>query len=215
MRIKICGMTQPSQADAIAKLGATELGFICVASSPRYVTPEVIQSVVAALPHPAPNRIGIFANAAIADILAVLEIANLSGIQLHGGESPAFCEQLRASISDRPDVEIIKAFRVRSLEQLAQTQDYADLVDTLLLDAFHPQQLGGTGQTLDWQLLRNFKPSRPWFLAGGLNPDNVQLALSLVHPDGIDLSSGVERSPGDKDLEKVKSLFDNLKAILQ
>ncbi len=73
---------------------------------------------------------------------------------------------------------------------------------------------GGTGLTLDWESLKKFKPDRPWLLAGGLTPDNIQSALSLIQPDGVDLSSGVERSPGDKDLEKVKLLFEQLQSMI-
>lgn len=207
MRVKICGIKQPDQALAIARLGATDLGFICVAQSPRYVTPTEIQLAIAALPAPPPNRVGVFANASLEEILAVLTVADLNGIQLHGQESPAECAALKAQ---RPDLEVIKAFRIKTPDQLDQLAPYADSVDTFLLDAFDPQQLGGTGHTLDWATLRTFQPSRPWFLAGGLKPENVRLALSLVHPDGIDLSSGVEKKPGDKDLLKVKQLFEVL-----
>ncbi len=91
--------------------------------------------------------------------------------------------------------------------------DYTSYIDTLLLDAYHPQQLGGTGQTLDWTMLQKFSPSCPWFLAGGLTPDNILDALSLVQPNGIDLSSGVETKPGDKDLDRVAKLFTRLGTV--
>jgi phosphoribosylanthranilate isomerase len=83
-------------------------------------------------------------------------------------------------------------------------------VDTLLLDAYHPKAHGGTGKTLDWQSLQTFRVDRPWFLSGGLTPANVQTALKHIQPDGIDLSSGVEIAPGNKDLNKVKQLFQQL-----
>ncbi len=126
---------------------------------------------------------------------------------MHGDESPEFCQQLRDLL---PGVEIIKALRIRTATDFDKTAIYNLFVDTLLLDAYHPQQLGGTGKTLDWQLLQNFQPSRPWFLAGGLTPYNILEALSQVKPTGIDLSSGVERAPGDKDLQKVAQLFEKL-----
>ncbi|MFM2062928.1 MAG: hypothetical protein RLZZ507_2598 [Cyanobacteriota bacterium] len=206
MRVKICGITQPQQSLAIVSLGATALGFICVPTSPRYVTIEQIQTAVAPIPNNT-DRIGVFANSSISQITHTVIASNLTGVQLHGDESPEFCYQLRQSL---PYVEIIKALRVRNLQQLETTANYIDYVDTLLLDAYHPQQLGGTGQTLDWQMLQAFSPSRPWFLAGGLTPDNILTALSQIHPDGIDLSSGVELSPGDKDLDKVALLFARL-----
>jgi phosphoribosylanthranilate isomerase len=206
MRVKICGITQPQQSIAIASLGATALGFICVPSSPRYVTIAQIQAALAPLP-PNIDKIGVFANTTISEICQVVQESGLTGVQLHGDETPEFCYQLRQSLSQ---VEIIKALRVRSLEHLQTTTNYTDYVDTLLLDAYHPQQLGGTGQTLDWQMLERFSPSLPWFLAGGLTPDNILTALSQITPNGIDLSSGVEHSPGNKDLDQVALLFQNL-----
>ena len=102
-RIKICGITHPDQGVAIAQLGATALGFICVSKSPRFVTPEQIRAVVEALPRsaqgmPDVDRIGVFVNASVADIVQTVAIAGLNGVQLHGDESPAFCRQLRAAL---------------------------------------------------------------------------------------------------------------------
>ncbi|WYL96081.1 MAG: phosphoribosylanthranilate isomerase [Gloeotrichia echinulata IR180] len=207
MRIKICGITQPSQSVAIASLGATALGFICVPTSPRYVNPEKIRAAIAQLPEKI-DKIGVFANASILEINQTVIDSGLTGVQLHGDESPEFCSQLRQAL---PKIEIIKALRIRSLEHLQVKDNYTKYIDTLLLDAYHPQQLGGTGLTIDWSILQNFSPSCPWFLAGGLTPDNVVEAINQVNPKGIDLSSGVERAPGDKDLDKVAKLF----AVLQ
>ena len=210
MRIKICGITKPEQGQAIAQLGATALGFICVQASPRYVTPKQIRAVVEHLLVPV-DRIGVFANASVEEICQIVADTNLSAVQLHGSESPDSCEQLRQSL---PGVEILKALRVKTSQCLNQAATYASCVDTLLLDAYHPQMLGGTGKTLDWLTLQQFRPSCPWLLAGGLTPDNVLDALSELQPSGIDLSSGVERSPGDKDLEKVAVLFERVKFAL-
>ncbi|WP_088242373.1 phosphoribosylanthranilate isomerase [Calothrix rhizosoleniae] len=207
MRIKICGITQPSQGVAISKLGAHALGFICVSASPRYVTPSQIRTVVEVLP-PTIAKIGVFANTITEEIARIVTNSGLTGVQLHGDESPAFCQQLRHYL---PDAEIIKALRIHSWEALQKAQIYSCCVDTLLLDAYHPQQLGGTGKTLNWEMLKEFSPPKPWFLAGGLTPDNILDALSYVHPHGIDLSSGVEWAPGDKDIDKVAKLFAKLK----
>lgn len=203
MRIKICGITQPQQSVAIASLGATALGFICVPTSPRYVNKAQIRVAVAQLPEKI-DKIGVFANTSILEISQTVIDSGLTGVQLHGDESPEFCYQLRQYL---PQIEIIKALRIRRLKHLEVTDNYIKYVDTLLLDAYHPQQLGGTGLTIDWSMLQKFSPSCPWFLAGGLTPDNIIEALSQVQPSGIDLSSGVERAPGDKDLDKVAKLF--------
>lgn len=207
MRVKICGITRIDQGQAIAELGADSIGFICVQQSPRYLNPDRIRLIADALPNKV-AKVGVFANHSLKEIVSVLGQAHLSAIQLHGTESPEFCVQLRQLIP--PEIELIKAFRIKSATSLAQTATYDNCVDTLLLDAYHPQMLGGTGHTINWQDLTQFKPAIPWMLAGGLTPNNVGEALSRLQPDGIDLSSGVERSPGDKDLDQVKLLFQAL-----
>jgi phosphoribosylanthranilate isomerase len=217
MQIKICGITQPDQAQAIARLGASALGFICVAESPRYVTPNQIRSIVAALPNETGStidRVGVFVDTAIEEIQQTVKLGNLTVVQLHGSESPQFCQQLRQVL---PQVRVIKAFRVRDSATLAQTIPYQTAVEALLLDAYHPAAhpglYGGTGQTLDWHQLQQFRPQCPWFLAGGITPANVQDALTLIQPDGLDVSSGVESAPGQKDLQKVADLFSQLDQI--
>lgn len=209
MRIKICGITKPEQGVAIAEKGATALGFICVPNSPRYVTDLQIQQMVQALQAVRVDRIGVFANSTIDIICQTVEVAGLTGVQLHGGESLEFCDRLRQGLPD--GVELLKAIRVKAATDLQTATTYLPVVDTLLLDAYHPGLLGGTGQTLDWTLLEQFNPGCPWLLAGGLTPENIQRAIAQVKPPGIDLSSGVERSPGDKDLAKVTDLFCQLK----
>ncbi|NEP43715.1 MAG: phosphoribosylanthranilate isomerase [Okeania sp. SIO2H7] len=216
MRVKICGIRKPEQGRVIAQLGATALGFICVPSSPRYVAPEQIKAVADCLP-PQVDRIGVFATTTIEVICQTVGETKLTGVQLHGDERPEYCDRLRHLL---PQIEIIKALRIKSREDLEKANNYGDSVDTLLLDAYHPGQLGGTGQTLDWQLLKEFIPEKPWLLAGGLNPDNVREAIEQVRSivsgntannfSGIDLSSGVEIAPGDKDLQKVALLFEKL-----
>ena len=208
MRVKICGITKPDQGKAIASMGANALGFICVPASPRYVTSTQIRAVREQLPDNV-ERIGVFANSTITEIKQIVAEADLTGVQLHGDESPDFCVQLRQVL---PQVEIIKALRVQNSQALEQLDIYTSYVDTLLLDAYDPQQLGGTGKTLDWDTLQAFNPKCDWLLAGGLTPFNILEALSQVKPNGIDLSSGVERNPGDKDLSKVSQLFEQLKS---
>ena len=208
MRVKICGITKPDQGKAIALMGANALGFICVPASPRYVTSKQIRAVREQLPDNV-ERIGVFANSTITEIKQIVAEADLTGVQLHGDESPDFCVQLRQVL---PQVEIIKALRVQNSQALEQVDIYTSYVDTLLLDAYDPQQLGGTGKTLDWDTLQAFNPKCDWLLAGGLTPFNILEALSQVKPNGIDLSSGVERNPGDKDLSKVSQLFEQLKS---
>ncbi len=212
MRVKICGITQPDQGVAIANLGADALGFICVPQSPRYVTPKDIQAISQKLPTTtlqgaSLSRIGVFANADLAVIQQTVTLTQLTGVQLHGHETIEFCQQLRQLL---PDIELIKAFRIRNARTLTELTTYEPTVDTFLLDAYTSQALGGTGHTWDWTLLTQFTPQCSWFLAGGLTPDNIQTVRDTLAPPGIDLSSGVEHAPGDKDLHKVKTLFQQL-----
>ena len=215
LRVKICGITNLEQGRAIANLGATALGFILVPSSPRYISPTQLASIIPYLPAPVETillrnakAIGVFADSSLEEISQIVRSTVLNAVQLHGQETPEYCRALRQQL---PTVELIKALRIRSAKDLANTINYETVVDTLLLDAYHPQLLGGTGHTLDWSMLQNFTPTCPWFLAGGLNPDNILEALSKLNPDGIDLSSGVELAPGNKDLSKVEKLFQQLK----
>ncbi|NJL62829.1 MAG: phosphoribosylanthranilate isomerase [Methylacidiphilales bacterium] len=216
MRIKICGIKHLEQGQAIASHGATALGFICVPNSPRYVTAEQIKLIVDGLPDSI-DKIGVFANESIEQIVFISQTSGLTGVQLHADESPDFCQELRQELTKKiltkaSKIEIIKALRIRNINDLENAVIYTNYVDTLLLDAYHPQQLGGTGLTLDWNLLKEFNPGCPWFLAGGLTPDNIIDALNQVKPDGIDLSSGVEIAPGNKDLKKVAKLFARIGA---
>lgn len=217
LQVKICGITTVAQGQAIAQLGATALGYICVGRSPRYISPVRIAPITATVAAiaPAVEHFGVFADAPVAEMVAITQTAQITTLQLHGSETIATCQRLRDALAaaSLPTVKIVKACRIRSAQDLEFAQSYHACVDALLLDAYHPEQLGGTGQVLDWQALRHFSPSRPWFLAGGLTPENVLTALSQLSPQGIDLSSGVERSPGDKDLAKVRRLFEQINLL--
>jgi phosphoribosylanthranilate isomerase len=207
MRIKICGITQPDQGREIASLGATAIGSICFAKSPRYVSPLIMAQIVRDLPTNV-DKIGVFVNSSAETISHIVQTTHLTGVQLHGEEPPEFCQQLKRILPS--EIELIKALRIQNLDSLRASEPYQKQVDTLLLDAYHPNLRGGSGQTIDWEILLKFRPAIPWLLAGGLNPDNVKSAIATLKPDGIDLSSGVERAPGDKDLDLVARLFDNL-----
>jgi len=211
MQVKICGLKSPQQAQAIANLGFNIFGFICVEASPRYVTPSQIQQVLGPL-NTKKNltAIGVCANLDLDQLQNILNQTSLTGIQLHGDETPEFCQQVKQRF---PQHQLIKALRLRRGEDLNLAEQYFNVVDVLLLDAYHPQQLGGTGKTLPWQDLQSFRPPLPWWLAGGLNPNNLDLALAHLQPDGLDLSSGVESGPADKDLTKVQQLHDQLQQL--
>ena len=128
-------------------------------------------------------------------------------LQLHGGETPERCQALRAVLG--PDLILWKALRIRSEADLEQAEAYAAVVDALLLDAWVPDQLGGTGHRIPIDWLEGFQPRLPWWLAGGITPERLPQALQALAatpPVGVDASSGVERAPGDKDLARVEQL---------
>ena len=211
MYIKICGLTKLDQAQAIAQMGADALGFICVPSSPRYINASAIGQITSKLTNSnltsfsdRLDLVGVFLNASASEIYETLELGGLNAVQLHGDESPEFCYEMRSHLEQtKPYVKLIKALRVKDQAGLEQAKLFSDAVDVILLDAYDPQMAGGTGKTLDWQMLRDFRPNCQWWLAGGLSPENVAEAIALVNPDGLDVSSGVELSAGDKDLSKV------------
>jgi phosphoribosylanthranilate isomerase len=213
MYIKICGLTKLDQAQAIAKMGVDALGFICVSSSPRYISPTAVGQITSSLLSAQTeiarlselDLIGVFLNSSISKISETVALAGLNAVQLHGDESPEFCDQVRSHLSaTNPKIKLVKALRVKDKAGLEQAHLFSNVVDAVLLDAYDPHMAGGTGKTLDWQMLRDFRPACDWWLAGGLSPENVADAIALVCPNGLDISSGVERSAGDKDLAKVE-----------
>ncbi len=207
--VKICGITHNDQAQAIAEMGVQALGFILVPDSPRYLPPDQIKSIVAQLPDHL-DKIGVFKDLPLSTLVEICQYTGLTAVQLHGQETVADCIQLAQLV---PHLTRIKAFRLRQLSDLETIPEYLDSVDKILLDAYHPHQAGGTGRTLDWTLLETINWPIPWLLAGGLRPENIHQALTLTDPDGIDVSSGVEVSPGQKDLNRVQLLLDQLYAF--
>ena len=214
MEIKICGITQLDQARAIVAAGADYLGFICVPTSSRWLEPGAIQAIVHSIREQKVSEqniseqksktVGVFANASVSEISAVQSRTAFDVLQLHGQESPEFCHTVKASF---PQTQVWKALRIKSSVDLQRATEYETIADRLLLDAYHPQLLGGTGETIDWVMLQAFQPRIPWLLAGGLTPVNVAEALKQLQPRGVDVSSGVERSPGDKDLGLVQAFI--------
>ena len=202
--LKICGLRQPDQAAAIAGMGVAAIGVIAVPSSPRFVPPERRAELFLAAKTARPSCLGVLV---VADPQAA-DLDWLGGgqghdiLQLHGQESAERCQELRQSLG----VKVWKALRLRDRTDLNRAALYAPHVDGLLLDAWAPDQLGGTGQRLPLEWLQGFKPEVPWWLAGGIASQALPEILSRVRPDGLDVSSAVEKSPGDKDLEGVAKL---------
>ncbi len=200
--LKICGITQREQAEIIADLGVDYLGFVVVPHTPRYVPPESLPALTTNLPQV--PKIGVFRQFDPPTIYDIARKANLDGIQLHGQESLEFCQAIKELLPDRL---LIKAVAIKQPDDLLLANSYSQIVDIILLDV--PKE--GTEKTIDWQMLRHFRPRGKWWLAGGLNLDNVKAAIDIAQPDGIDLASGVEDSPGIKNIAKIKTLLSVLR----
>ena len=193
--VKVCGMTRAQDVTGCTEAGADLLGFIFAAKSPRRLTP----GQAAALPRTAAKRVGVFVEHTLSEVLAIMDEAELDLAQLHGGQDVEFC---RAVGPDR----VIRAFwpqKHLDLASLAAAMaPFAGAVRFALLDA--GTSGGGHGLSLDFATLAELSPPMPWLLAGGLGPDNLAEALRIAKPHGVDLNSGVESSPGLKDLVKVR-----------
>lgn len=202
--LKICGLRQPEQAAAIARLGVDAIGVIAVPGSPRWLPAAERPGLFAAMRAASASCVGVLVCADPQDDdLAELDPEHGHGvIQLHGTESPERCDQLRR----RFGCPVWKAIRLRQPSDRSLLDAYAAAVDAVLLDAWVADQLGGTGHRIPLDWLEGWQPPLPWWLAGGITAPRVTAVLKRLTPTGLDASSGVERSPGDKDLSKVRAL---------
>lgn len=194
MWVKICGITRLTDAQLAQELGADAIGFI-FAKSPRQITPLLASAIGDEI---RTVRVGVFVNQPLEEIKAIRKKCDLDIIQLHGDESPEFCDALGG--------KIIKAFSMKNENSLAQIDDYP-MAWKILIDAYVPGQRGGTGKRINTLLLNKINNPSQIILAGGLNPQNIRQTLKNLHPFGIDVSSGVEKSPGIKDADKLRELF--------
>lgn len=205
--IKICGLTDPEQALKIAAMGVDAIGVIGVEGTPRFVDNNRRRQLFDSLHRQQPTlkRVWVVAEAEDHQLSAALEgVGRPSVIQLHGSESPERCRILRER---HPQVRWWKALRLRSSEDLKLVSAYSTCVDALLLDAWSPDQLGGTGHRLPLDWLGTASLPLPWWLAGGISAEWIPDLLNAVHPDGLDASSRLETSPGRKDLDRVRNLI--------
>ena len=200
--VKICGITRGEDAQAAARLGAHALGFVFYANSPRNVEIASAAELVRALP-PFVTAVGLFVNPAARDVESVLARVPLNLLQFHGDEPPEFCAQFR--------MPFIKALRVRAGLDLLQYAQRYGAARGLLLDAFVAGTPGGTGTAFDWELIPRTLPL-PVILSGGLNPQNVTAAIQRVAPWAVDVSSGVEASPGFKDPRRIASFIREVRS---
>ena len=203
MKIKICGLTDPENSKQIASLDIHAIGLVFFNESPRAVSIEQANEIIQELP-PFINKVGLFVNASSNFVDQVLNSVNIDTIQFHGDESSSDCSQFQ--------MPFIKAIRMREGTNLLKQAEEFSSAAGLLLDSFEEDSYGGTGNSFDWNLIRD-KVDLPVILAGGLNKDNVLQAIEKVQPYAIDISSGVEVEKGIKDIGKTKEIIEIVKSI--
>jgi phosphoribosylanthranilate isomerase len=195
-RVKICGITCREDAELAMAAGTDALGFV-FAPSPRQVTPQDAARIIRTLP-PFVTTVGVVVDQ---DVAAIRAVCPLDAIQFHGQETPG----MLAAVSG---IRRVKAFRIRAESDLVALTAYDSAAEAFLLDAYVPGVAGGTGQTFNWELaLRAREAGLPILLAGGLTPDNVGAAIRAARPYAVDVSSGVEASPGHKDPARVAAFI--------
>lgn len=201
MKVKICGITNVESALAAIQSGADALGFV-FAESKRCITPKDAHEIIRQLPSDI-SKIGVFVNETMENIKSVVKEAGLTGVQLHGNESPQFCTQF--------DVPVIKAFSIGNIEDLLQIREYP--TDYVLLDSPKGKYHGGNGVVFDWSILSgDLLSEKKVILAGGLNEENVVEGIQKIKPYMVDVSSGVE-TEGKKDVRKIKRFINRAKNL--
>jgi phosphoribosylanthranilate isomerase len=202
LRVKICGLTTPQDAAAAIEFGADAVGFNFFPGSKRYLRMEAAGEWIAALPGNV-EKVAILVNPSWDQVMSVAAAAGITALQLHGAETPEFCRRLRAE-----RIRFEKALPVIGTDSLANVPDFS--TPTVLLDSGGAGEFGGSGRTFPWEIAHDFVLSHPHLrviLAGGLTPENVAEAVAVVRPFGVDVTSGVESSPGRKDYARLRDFI--------
>lgn len=197
-RVKVCGITSSEDALCAVRLGASALGFVFYEKSPRFIRPAEAGEIISQLP-PFVTKVGVFVNAGADYLREAKDIAGFDAYQLHGDETPEFCSAFGENY--------IKAIRVKDSESLSAVELYD--TDAFLFDTYSPDAYGGTGENFSWDVLSRRKLEDKFvILSGGLNSGNVREAIRAVNPYAVDVSSGVEISPGIKDHLKLERFME-------
>ena len=209
--VKICGITSVEQAIQVAELGTNAIGIISVDESPRYISPEKKKEIFKSLKDLYPNidRVSVVKNSPIDSIIkGFLGEPNENIIQLHGDEDIDYCQKLKQRI---PNIGLWKAFRIKNKKDLDQIKPYENFVDAILLDSWNKETYGGSGKRIKQKYLEDLSFSKPWWIAGGVSTEWIGEILKNIKPNGIDISSSIEISPGIKDLGKTKQIIKKIK----
>jgi phosphoribosylanthranilate isomerase len=205
MRVKICGITNLDDAAEAVRLGAWAVGLVLYDKSPRFCKPDEAAAIGAAFRRKC-EVVGVFVNPELEEVAKAVENAGLTMVQLNGDEGPAFC----AETARRTGVKVIKAIHVASAADIHDAEVFR--TDFHLFDRRGKGMWGGTGESFDWDLLRNYRSEVPAIVAGGLRPKNVAHAISVTHPYAVDVASGVEAEPGRKDHAAMTDFFEAAQA---
>jgi len=203
-RVKICGITNLEDAEEAVRLGAWAIGLNHHPASPRMCPPDAAAEIGAALKRRC-EVVGVFVNSSLDAVARAADEEQLTMLQLHGDEGPAFC----AEAARRTGCKLIKALRVRSAADVQAAEAFR--TDFHMLDAHRPGMPGGTGESFDWELAASRRSEVPLILAGGLTPDNVSEAIGVVRPFAVDVASGVEASPRRKDPVLLAAFFEGVR----
>lgn len=207
VRVKFCGITSVGDADRGVSVGADALGFVFFKESPRYIAPEKAEAIIRRLP-PFISAVGIFVNEDLGFIEECIERCGLNVVQLHGDEDQKYCFEFKALRFK--DVKLIKAIRIKDKESLRAIEECP--ADAILLDTYKNGMYGGTGKGFDRTLAVLAKEyGRRLVVAGGLNPDNVYDVIKEIKPYGVDVSSGIESSPGKKNVELMEEFIKEVR----
>lgn len=201
MRVKFCGITNLDDAAEAVRLGAWAVGLIHFHGSPRNVEPGVAAEVAAAFRRKC-EVVGVFVNPTLEEVSRTVEDEGLTMVQLNGAEGASFC----AEVARRTGVKVAKAIHVASAADVHAAEAFR--TDFHLFDRRGRGMWGGTGESFDWELLRDHRSEVPAILAGGLRPDNVARAIGIAHPYAVDVASGVEVGPGRKDHAAMTAFFE-------
>ena len=204
MKLKLCGIRRPEDISYVNAFPPDYIGFV-FAKSKRQVTAEQAAALARELRRGI-QTVGVFVNEPLENLLHIARTARLYVLQLHGDEDKVYITALR----QHTDLPVWKAVRVTDAESLQRADNL--FADRLLLDSFSPAAYGGTGKTANWTMIQTARPQTPFFLAGGLTIDNLTEAIETVHPEGVDLSGGIETN-GYKDKEKIKAVVEQVRQI--
>lgn len=208
-KVKICGITTLEDARFVAGALAHYMGFVFYEDSPRHITPAKAGAMINWIE--GPKCVGVFVNQPLDDVNMIGRQTGIDFVQLHGNENADYCSLV--------DLPVIKAIHVEEKDTASDLNErinpYLDHIEYLLFDTKVEGKWGGTGKSFDWDILDDVAQGVPYFLSGGLNPDNIAKACKQVHPYAVDISSGLEAEPGKKDFDKVEKFMEEMRDIWQ